>query len=67
MGRGSAFTPVQKRDAVLGVLTKRKTVAETRRELGVIGSATFDTAAEDHLTGGVDSVVARALQHHTLR
>jgi transposase-like protein len=26
---------VQKRDAVLGVLTKRKTVAETCRELGV--------------------------------
>jgi len=35
MGRRSAFTPVQKRDAVLGVLTKRKTVAETCRELGV--------------------------------
>ena len=35
MGRRSHFTPAQKRDAVLGVLTKRKTVSETCRELGV--------------------------------
>ena len=35
MGRRSAHTPAQKRDAVLGVLTKRKSVAETCRELGV--------------------------------
>ncbi len=35
MGRRSTFTPAQKRDAVLGVLTKRKRVAETCRELGV--------------------------------
>jgi transposase-like protein len=35
MGRRSHFTPAQKRDAVLGVLTKRKTVSETCRELGI--------------------------------
>ena len=35
MGRRSQFTPAQKRDAVLGVLTKRKTVSETYGELGV--------------------------------
>lgn len=34
MGRRSHFTLAQKRGAVLGVLTKRKTVAETCRELG---------------------------------
>lgn len=32
MGRKSTFTATQKRDAVMGVLTKRKTVAETCRE-----------------------------------
>src|SRR4029453_4313562 len=34
MGRRSRFTPAQKRDAVLAVLTK-KTVSEVCRELGV--------------------------------
>lgn len=35
MGRRSRFTPTQKRDAVLAVLTKRKTVSEVCRELQV--------------------------------
>jgi len=35
MGRRSRFTAAQKRDAVLAVLTKRKTVSEVCRELGV--------------------------------
>jgi transposase-like protein len=35
MGRRSRFTPAQKRDAVLAVLTKKKTVSEVCRELGV--------------------------------
>jgi transposase-like protein len=35
MRRRSHFTPAQKRDEVLGVLTKRKTVSETCRELGI--------------------------------
>ena len=35
MGRKSTFTAAAKRDAVMGVLTKRKTVAETCREMGI--------------------------------
>jgi transposase-like protein len=35
MGSRSPFTPAQKRDAVLAVLTKRKTVSEVCREVGV--------------------------------
>ena len=35
MGRKSAFTAAQKRDAVMGVISERKTVSETCRELGV--------------------------------
>jgi transposase-like protein len=35
MGRRSRFTPAQKRDAVLAVLTRKKTVSEVCRELGV--------------------------------
>lgn len=30
MGRKSTFTAAQKRDAVIGVISKRKTVSETR-------------------------------------
>ena len=33
MGRRSGHTPAQKRDAVLAVLTKRKTISEVCREL----------------------------------
>ena len=35
MARRSQFTPAQKRDAVLAVLSKRKAVAESCRELGI--------------------------------
>ena len=35
MGRKSTFTAAQKRDAVMGVISKRKTVSETYRELGI--------------------------------
>lgn len=35
MGRRSAHTPAQKRDAVLAVLTKRKTISEVCRELAI--------------------------------
>jgi transposase-like protein len=35
MGRQSPFTAVQKRDAVLAVLSRRKTMSEVCRELGV--------------------------------
>jgi len=35
MGRRSRFTPAHKRDAVLVVLTKQKTVSEVCRELQV--------------------------------
>jgi transposase-like protein len=35
MGRRSSHTPAQKRDAVLAVLTKRKTISEVCRELAV--------------------------------
>jgi hypothetical protein len=38
MGRRSHFTSAQKRDAVLGVLTKRKTVSETCRDQAVEGT-----------------------------
>jgi len=35
MGRRSKFTPAQKRDAVLAVLGRRKTMAQVCRELGI--------------------------------
>ena len=35
MGRKSTFTPAAKRDAVMGVLTKRNMVEQTCRELGI--------------------------------
>jgi transposase-like protein len=37
MGRRSQFTPAQKREAVLSVLTKKRTVSEVCRELGITG------------------------------
>lgn len=37
MGRRSQFSPAVKRDAVLAVLTKKKTVSEVCRELGING------------------------------
>lgn len=50
MGRRSTFTAAQKRDAVMGVLTKRKTVSETCRELG-ISETTFARWREQALEG----------------
>ncbi len=35
MERRSKFTPAQKKDAVLAVLSKRKTIAQVCRELGI--------------------------------
>ena len=35
MGRKSTFTSALKRDAVMGVISKRKTVSETCRELRI--------------------------------
>ena len=35
MGRKSTFTATQKREAVMGVISKRKTASETCRELGI--------------------------------
>ena len=35
MGRKSSFTAAQKRDAVMGVISKQKTVSQTCRELGI--------------------------------
>lgn len=48
MGRRSRFTPAQKRDAVLAVLTKRKTVSEVCRELQV-SETSFDRWREQAL------------------
>ncbi len=50
MGRKSTFTAAQKRDAVMGVISKRKTVAETCRELG-ISETTFARWCEQALAG----------------
>lgn len=35
MGRRSQFTPAQKRDAVLRVMTKRSTISEVCREMAI--------------------------------
>jgi transposase-like protein len=35
MGRRSKFTPAQKKDAVLAVISRRKSMAEVCRELGI--------------------------------
>ena len=50
MGRESTFTAAAKRDAVMGVLTKCKTVAETCREMG-ISETTFARCREQALEG----------------
>ena len=50
MGRKSTFTAAQKRDAVMGVLTKRNTVSQTCRELG-ISETTFARWREQALEG----------------
>lgn len=50
MGRKSTFTAAQKRDAVMGVLTMRKTVSQTCRELG-ISETTFARWREQAVAG----------------
>ena len=50
MGRKSTFTAAQERDAVMGVLTKRKTVSQTCRELG-ISETTFARWREQAVAG----------------
>ena len=50
MGRKSTFTAAQKRDAVMGVIGKRRTVSETCRELG-ISETTFARWREQALEG----------------
>lgn len=50
MGRRSKFTSAQKRDAVLAVLTKRKTMAQVCRELSVT-ETTLARWREQALTG----------------
>ncbi len=50
MERKSTLTAAAKRDAVMGVFTKRKTVAETSREMG-ISETTFARWREQALEG----------------
>jgi transposase-like protein len=50
IGRKPTFTAPAKRDALMGVLTKRKTVAETWREMG-ISETTFARWREQPLEG----------------
>jgi transposase-like protein len=50
MGRKSTFTAAQKRDAVMVVISKRKTVSETCREPG-ISETTFARWREQALEG----------------
>jgi transposase-like protein len=55
MGRRSRFTPAQKRDAVLAVLTKKKTVSEVCRELGV--SETSFNRWREHALEAIDEAM----------
>ena len=50
MGRKSTFTAAQKRDAVMDVISKRKTVSQTCRGLG-ISETTFARWREQALEG----------------
>jgi transposase-like protein len=50
MGRRSKFTPAQKQEAVLGVLTKKRTILETCRELGITAQ-TFARWREQAIEG----------------
>ena len=50
MGRKSTFTAAAKRDAVVDVISKRKTVSQTCRELG-ISETTFARWREQALEG----------------
>ena len=59
MGRRSEFTPAQKRDAVLAVLTKRKTVSEVCREMGV-SETSFARWREKALAAMEDALADKA-------
>jgi transposase-like protein len=59
MGRRSQFTAAQKRQAVLSVLTKKRTVSETCRELGITGQ-TFARWREQALAGMEDALSDKA-------
>lgn len=59
MGRRSKFTPAQKREAVLGVLTKKRTISETCRELGITAQ-TFARWREQALEGMDEALSDRA-------
>lgn len=59
MGRRSAFPPAQKRDAVMAVLTKRKTISEVCRELGITGQ-TFARWRQQALEGMEAALADRA-------
>lgn len=61
MGRRSAFTPAQKRDAVMAVLSKRKTISEVCRELGITGQ-TFARWRQQALDGMEAALADRAEQ-----
>jgi transposase-like protein len=61
MGRRSEFSPAQKRDAVLAVLTKRKTVSEVCREMGV-SETSFVRWREKALTG-MEQALADKAEH----
>jgi transposase-like protein len=65
MGRRSAFTPAQKRDAVLAVLTKKKTVSEVCRELGVTQTS-FNRWRELALDGIEDALKDKTAKDHEL-
>ena len=58
MGRKSTFTAAAKRDAVMGMLIKRKTVAQTCRELG-ISETTFARWREQALEGMAAALLDR--------
>ena len=59
MGRRSQFTPAQKRQAVLSVLTKKRTVSEVCRELGISGQ-TFARWREQALDGMEEALSDKA-------
>ena len=62
MGRKSTFTAAQKRDAVMGVISKRRTVSETCRELG-ISETTFARWREQALEGMEDALADKDSRH----
>lgn len=63
MGRRSQFTPAQKREAVLGVLTKCKTVSEMCRELGIT-EQTFARWRTDAPAGMEAALADKADRNH---